>query len=432
MATSANLGTPAPAQNNSLSAIACVSSADCWAVGAYDSGGSIYQTLVEHWNGTSWTLPGSPNSSVTQTNQLGDVACASTSDCTAVGFYDSGGGVAQTLVEKWNGTSWSIVSSANVSPTQSSVLTGIACNSSSDCWASGAFLNGSVAQTLIEHWNGATWAIVSSPNTSGAQSNKLSGIACTSASNCWAAGYYNNGTVDQTLVERWNGTAWSIVASPNTSTSQNDDLYGITCGSANDCWAVGAYSGTVQQTLTEHWNGTAWTIIASPNSSASLTNSLQRVACSSSSDCIAVGQSGSTPAQTLIEQWNGAAWSIATSANSDATHSNVLSGVACSGASDCWTVGEFSTSTFMQTLIEKRTLPLLLITSVARPATGPMAGHFLITGKAVPNSTVNIQTSPDLIVSFGPLGSAASDVNGIFQYDDPPSSPKKFFRATYP
>jgi hypothetical protein len=72
-----------------------------------------------------------------------------------------------------------------------------------------------------------------------------------SASDCWAVGYYIN-AVTQTLIERWDGTAWAIVSSPNTA-SGNNFLLGVTCVSASDCWAVGYYQSGVPQTLTEHY-----------------------------------------------------------------------------------------------------------------------------------------------------------------------------------
>ena len=43
------------------------------------------------------------------------------------------------------------------------------------------------------------------PSTS---NNQLKGVAAPSSTDAWAVGYYNNGTVDRTLIERWNGTAW--------------------------------------------------------------------------------------------------------------------------------------------------------------------------------------------------------------------------------
>src|SRR5437879_5254744 len=47
---------------------------------------------------------------------------------------------------------------------------------------------------------------------------------------------------------------WSIVTSPNTSTTQNN-LLGVTCVSASDCWAVGSYvaGSGAPRTLIEHW-----------------------------------------------------------------------------------------------------------------------------------------------------------------------------------
>ena len=41
-----------------------------------------------------------------------------------------------------------------------------------------------------------------------------------------------------TLIEHWNGISWSIVTSPNNGTS-GLQLNGVTCASASDCWAVG-------------------------------------------------------------------------------------------------------------------------------------------------------------------------------------------------
>ena len=36
--------------------------------------------------------------------------------------------------------------------------------------------------------------------------------ACTSASNCWAVGEWGSPTGPRTLIEHWNGSAWSITA----------------------------------------------------------------------------------------------------------------------------------------------------------------------------------------------------------------------------
>src|SRR3954449_4047528 len=45
---------------NLLQRVAVVSANDVWAAGKY-MGGSSYRTLVEHWDGTQWSVVPSPN-----------------------------------------------------------------------------------------------------------------------------------------------------------------------------------------------------------------------------------------------------------------------------------------------------------------------------------------------------------------------------------
>jgi hypothetical protein len=143
------------------------------------------------------------------------------------------------LVSGAQSNDWSIVSSPNTSATENNALRGVTCVSASECWAVGYYLADNAAQTLIERWDGTSWSIVSSPNTSATQSNFLLGVTCASASECWAVGYYyNDNVISQTLIERWNGTSWEIVSSPNTSTKDYNALSGVTCVSASECWAV--------------------------------------------------------------------------------------------------------------------------------------------------------------------------------------------------
>src|SRR5207247_800044 len=151
----------------------------------------------------------------------------------------------------------------NTSATQNNYLFGVTCASAAQCWAVGSFFNGSSTQALIERWDGTSWAIAISP----AAGIDLLGVTCVSASQCWAVGDYYPGSYAQTLTERWDGISWAIVPSPNTNTGQDQTLYGVTCTSASDCWAVGTYDpgGDVGLGLIERWNGTSWAIVSSPN-----------------------------------------------------------------------------------------------------------------------------------------------------------------------
>ena len=332
--------------------VTCVSASDCWAVGYYDNGAN--QTVIQHWNGTSWIVVSSPNTSPIQNNLLRGVTCNSASDCWAVGSYDNGG-VLQTLIEHWDGNGWTIVPSPNTSASQSNFLSGVTCTSALNCWAVGSYLAGSTYQTLIQRWNGTAWTIVTSSNTSASQNNFLSGVTCTSASNCWAVGSFNSTFAEQTLIERWDGTAWTIVTSPNVFITQNNILLGVTCASASDCWAIGYSNNSVaDQTLIERWNGTSWSVVTSPNTLLTQTNRLLSVTCASASDCWTVGYSndGSID-RTLIQRWNGASWAIANSPNTDPAQNNTLAAVTCASASDCWTVGFYNNGSVQQSLIER-------------------------------------------------------------------------------
>jgi hypothetical protein len=258
------------------------------------------QALIEHWNGHKWSVVKNPS---TVGTELHAVAAVATNDVWAVGNASNASGVSQTLIEHWNGKQWSIVASPSPS-TQTNFLLGVTAVATNDDWAVGSFRNASGAfQTLTLHWDGTAWSIVPSPSPDGAF-NDLFGVAAFSTSDVWAVGDSGSGT----LIEQWNGSSWSAVSSPSPSTLANL-LFGVAIVSATDIWAVGesqnATSG-ISQTLIEQWNGSSWSVVASPNpgSGSSPGDSLRGAAVDpSSGQAWAVGQftaaSGAT--QTLTE-----------------------------------------------------------------------------------------------------------------------------------
>src|SRR5579872_335860 len=114
--------------------------------------------------------------------------------------------ISQSRLSSTSCGKWNVVPSPNGNLIPSGLGGGVAAVSASDVWAVGS--SGSQAssgQTLIERWNGASWSVVTSPNP-GSMYNILSGVAAVSASDVWAVGYYvNSSQVTQTLVEHWNG-----------------------------------------------------------------------------------------------------------------------------------------------------------------------------------------------------------------------------------
>jgi hypothetical protein len=65
----------------------------------------------------------------------------------------------------------------------------------------GIALTGSVFQTLIESYDGSSWTMSGSPNTAADQTNELSGVTCSTNDNYWAAGLFQAGSTRQTLIE---------------------------------------------------------------------------------------------------------------------------------------------------------------------------------------------------------------------------------------
>jgi len=242
-----------------------------WAVG-YFSNGSSEQTLVEQWNGTSWQVIPSPNPGGGD-NELHGIAAIAANDIWAVGYSVTTGGIYQTLTEHWNGVQWSVVSSLNqgngTSPNFLEAVTAVASN---DVWAVGTYVGGIThvtGKTLIEQWNGTTWSIVPSPNVRNTDDDILVSVARIPSSNkIWAVGRYTDraSAFYETLTEQWNGTKWSVVPSSNPGI-ENNLLESVAPISNNEVWAVGYsfFNQTgQQQTLIEYWDGTLWRIAASP------------------------------------------------------------------------------------------------------------------------------------------------------------------------
>jgi len=134
----------------------------------------------------------------------------------------------------------------------------------------------------------------------------LSGVACASSTDCWAVGTYKTGTSTRTLIEQNTGSGWKIVSSPRVGSA--DGLGAVTCLGAQGCWAVGDYgseTGSVEP-LIEHNSGNGWTVVRSPTPEGGGQKALSSVSCADANDCWAVGNTG-------IEQYAGGTWRIVSS-----------------------------------------------------------------------------------------------------------------------
>src|SRR5688500_7541957 len=88
---------------------------------------------------------------------------------------------------------------------------------------------------------GPQWVAANTPNV-GAGDNALTGVSVISSSEAWAVGFYTDTTtgIAQTLVEKFNGSTWSIIPSPNMGPGDNY-LQAVAARTSSDIWAVGYY-----------------------------------------------------------------------------------------------------------------------------------------------------------------------------------------------
>ncbi|GHO91179.1 hypothetical protein KSF_012270 [Reticulibacter mediterranei] len=351
IASSPNVGS-----QSVLHKIAAVTANDIWAVGSgFDDTTGHTTALTEHWNGSTWSVIPSPNSS-TNNNALFSVVVTAKNNVFAVGSSNDQTGNTRTLIEHWNGSTWNILPSPNRDT--NNTLVGVTAISQNNIWAVGSYFSGGLGhtQTLIEHWNGITWSIITSPNVNNTDAT-LSDIHAVSANDIWAVGYTGPNvafTEHSALIEHWNGHKWSIIAHP--ASQLNGSLVALSATSASNVWAVGQYlpsgSNSTSQTLMEHWNGTQWSVVPAAEV-AGYNDSLTDISTISVNDIWAVGASQSKTyqsSQTLIEHWNGTKWNIVTSPNPDPANNFLLAVAHVPSSTSLWTVGNTGKGSSTRTL----------------------------------------------------------------------------------
>jgi hypothetical protein len=327
---------PSPGPYVGLFGVSALSSQDVWSVGYYiKTDQSSWRTLIEHWNGKRWTVVRSPRAAPSAI--LYDVTAVSPSDVWAVGLRANSSRLDQIpLIEHWNGTAWSLVASPRVP----GVLGEMAVASPDDIWAAGfrQVAGGTrPATTLVEHWNGTSWQLVPTPSPS-KYGDVLGGISVAGPNDVWAMGQAGTSAHDTApLAEHWNGHTWSVVRVPAEGFSST--LGAVTSAGPDDVWSVGSYdepspTGTLIFTLAERWNGHRWSIVASPSPTGD--DDLVGLAAVSAHDIWAVGSTGANA--TFVLRWNGHAWTTLPALSRPGAV-NGLFAVSAPTATDIWAAG---------------------------------------------------------------------------------------------
>ena len=360
-----------------LSAITVVNGKDAWAAGFTGNSPGTRRTLLLHWNGSTW----SPVTKPAPIPGFLNAVAATASGGWAVGAIPNGHDYVRPLALRLSGVTWSRVPMAGALD-----VAGVAITGTNAAWAIGY----TEQQSEFARWNGQTWTWEPSilpqrdiyllggiaagpggaafavghelPNGRGQvpASLKLAGstwkkVTVRAPSNAildaasfapggtaWAAGSAGSST----LILRWNGAAWTRVASPSPGSA--DALDGLGFSSARDGWAVGS-SGS--DTLIVHWNGTRWVTPPPPPTGYTAPGALLAVAAASNSSAWAVGYAGRiSSAKVLMVHWDGARWSRVTKP-AVLAGAGQLAAITVVGADDAWAVGFTGTDTRQRTLL---------------------------------------------------------------------------------
>jgi len=203
-----------PVGSSALLGVTAESAQDVWVVGGYvtdtgvtDSAPSAWQTLTEHWNGTSWSIVQAPDATLPEpltdgSNQPDDLLTAAAEapggDLWAIGGAMPGSALTLQLGLAFGTSSftgWHLVPSLAVTAVSyragyqssgsgatsfapgTSPLAGVVTLGATDAWAVGA---------VILHWDGVSWQPMYTVN--GEPFDYLSGVAAAGSGGLWAVG----------------------------------------------------------------------------------------------------------------------------------------------------------------------------------------------------------------------------------------------------
>ena len=332
--------------SNTFAAVSCGEPGACMAVGEsdYPNGASA---LAQTRHGRTWLLVPGPSDGPNLS--LAGVSCTSSTQCVVMGLTRNG---SLNTFASWDGTKWSSLPGRT-----GGLLQALSCVSAAFCMAVGQHHPAPENVTLVVTWSGKLWSTMPSPNRGGAGDfDHLEGVSCVSRRFCAAVGDYGVETphrsdIDfwRTLIEIWDGTRWSVVPSPDAGPSWRfDTLNAVSCASPTFCVAVGSYAnfgGMPELTLIERWDGTRWSLMPSPNWGGRFaTDHLNGVSCPSANRCVAAGDyepvSNGGLSETLVEAWADGRWTVVPSPTPASRSEASLQGVSCASEDFCVAVGQ--------------------------------------------------------------------------------------------
>jgi len=251
---------PSPVvRGGELFSVAAESPDDAWAVGGPSlvENESPSSALIEHWDGTRWSLASSPSIDA----DLRSVSAAGPAEAWAVGEstagYRSGDGSdAFAVAEHWDGKRWRRAPTPGLA-----TLGAVADVPAAGVWAVGTDEHGAA---VVVHRAGARWQILLRlPNV------ELLAVAALSATDLWVGGSDPAGKIPRYLELHWNGRRWSRYSQPSAADDLGaPEVIAIDAADPREVWAAGDVEGPdaegYAKTVLLRWNGTGWRSVPTP------------------------------------------------------------------------------------------------------------------------------------------------------------------------
>ncbi len=279
--------------------------------GSFTSACGVPAKGVARWDGTTWSALSSGLNGAALSLTMFDDGSGSGPALFVGGEFTTAGGVAANRIAKWDGSAWSALGSG-LSGGGVYALTVFDDGSGAGpkLYAGGSFTSsGGVALNRVARWNGVTWAPLGS-GLGGVQS-KVSALTTFDDGSGTGPSLYAGGTFTAFPflgpgVARWTGTSWStvgLIGSVNALASFDD-------GSGSGPTLCAGRSGSASASSVVRWTGSTWVPVGSGLSGTAYSLAVFDDGTGQGPALYAGGtQLGLTPGFRLLQRWDGQAWS---------------------------------------------------------------------------------------------------------------------------
>ncbi len=230
-----------------------VSGTDIYVGGTFSMAGNVEAKNIAKWDGNTWSAlsSGVSRSSGSTESYVRSLAVLGT-DLYVGGYFDSAGDIANTKgIAKWDGLQWSALGSGVSSGIVWSLVI-----SGTDLYIGGGFTLAGDDSNIknIARWDGNTWN-----NLGSGISNTVRALAV-SGTDLYVGGEFGSagGVSNTNYIAKWNGSRWSALTWGTT------DVVNALAVSGSELYVGGEFSSAGGVTGTKgiaKWNGSKWSAL---------------------------------------------------------------------------------------------------------------------------------------------------------------------------